>query len=571
MDAGGKTSVHFPDVPKLELDQLIDQLVDRAHGVQRAQGKLRSLLRAIETIGSDLTLETVLRNVVNAAVELTGAQYAALGVIGYDGLLEQFIHVGIDEETAKAIGALPTGRGLLGALISDPAPIRLSRIARDPHSSGFPPEHPPMTSFLGVPVHIRDEVFGNLYLAHDEQGTDFSDEDEQLVVALAQAAGAAVSNARLYAESQLQQRWLNASVDIGSQLLSTGGEDPLYTIGRHAMAVADADLVVLALLDRDAKNLVVEVAFGAGADDLIGSSFVLAETLAGRVIAENRPLLAVQGVVNAKLDSMLPGGVDLGPAMVLPLVADGRPSGVLSIVRQRESGAFRPSDLDMAASFANHATLALELANSRAVEQRMVLLEDRDRIARDLHDHVIQELFAVGLGLECVAAALGPDTELGQKVGSRVEDVDRTIRRIRTSIFGLHGPMASNGIGLRSSILEIVNEVTPALGFSPHVTFAGPFDLVVGEELADDVRAVVRESMTNVAKHAVATTASLDVTMTADQLIVTATDDGQGFVANGRASGTKNLSARAEKRSGSCDLSPVPAGGTVLTWKVPVR
>src|ERR1051325_2888835 len=212
--------LRFPDVPTLELDDLIDQLVDRAHGGERAQGRLRALLRAIETVTGDLALEVVLRNVVESACELAHAQYGALGVIGPDGGLEQFITVGVDDATAERIGPLPQGKGLLGALIPDPRPIRLRHMTDDSRSTGFPPNHPPMDSFLGVPIHVRDEVFGNLYLSNSERG-EFGPEDEELVIALALAAGTAVSNARLFDESQLQQRWLEASLEIGNQLLTT--------------------------------------------------------------------------------------------------------------------------------------------------------------------------------------------------------------------------------------------------------------------------------------------------------------------------------------------------------------
>ena len=234
MEAGPRASLHFPDVPKLELDELIDQLVERAEGVRRAQGRLRALLHAIETVTGDLSLEVVLRNIVQAACELAGARYGALGVIGPDGLLEQFIHHGMDEQTAAQIGSLPQGKGLLGALITDPQPIRLVHMDDDGRSAGFPLGHPPMDSFLGVPLRVRDEVFGNLYLTDSDKG-EFSAEDEELVVALALAAGTAISNARLYAESRLQQRWLNASVEIGARLLSAErrGPDPHHRAAGH--------------------------------------------------------------------------------------------------------------------------------------------------------------------------------------------------------------------------------------------------------------------------------------------------------------------------------------------------
>src|SRR4051794_25929275 len=495
------SGLRFPDIPKLELDDLIDQLVERAQGVKRAQGRLRALLRAIETVAGDLALEVVLRNVVEAACDLANARYGALGVIGHDGGLEQFIHVGIDDETAVRIGHLPQGKGLLGALITDPRPIRLRHMVDDDRSTGFPANHPPMDSFLGVPVHVRGDVYGNLYLADSAKG-QFSAEDEELVIALALAAGTAISNARLYHDSRVQQRWLEASVEIGAQLLSSAGEDPLRLIARRAIDIADADLVSLGLITPDGNAIIVEVAFGEHADELVGRRFPLAETLAGQVVAQNTPALLVDATVADGPPSHMSAVVDAGPIMVLPLRGTGQPRGVLSILRVRGRQAFSSNDLAMAAGFASHASVALELSDSRSAEQKLVLLEDRDRIAMDLHDHVIQELFAIGLSLEGVAAQISGQERLTGRVRQAVDDIDRTIRRIRTSIFELRGNIVTTSGGLRQRILEVSSELTTPLGFAPHVAFSGLVDMNVDEELTGDVVAVVRETLTNAAKHA---------------------------------------------------------------------
>jgi len=567
-------SLRFPDIPKLELDDLIDQLVERAQGVKRAQGRLRALLRAIETVAGDLALEVVLRNVVEAACDLANARYGALGVIGHDGGLEQFIHVGIDEVTAARIGNLPQGKGLLGALISDPRPIRLRHMIDDERSTGFPPNHPPMDSFLGVPIHVRGDVYGNLYLADSAKG-EFSAEDEELVIALALAAGTAISNARLYHDSRVQQRWLEASVEIGAQMLSAAGEDPLRLIARRAIDIADADLVSLGLITPDGGSVIVEVAFGDRSDELVGRRFALSATLAGRAIEQNTPILMVNASAGDNPPSHLSSVVDAGPIMVLPLRGTGQPRGVLSIVRVRGRQAFSSTDLAMAAGFAAHASVALELSDSRASEQKLVLLEDRDRIAMDLHDHVIQELFAIGLSLEGVAAQLGGPSSnverLAGRVRQSVEDIDRTIRRIRTSIFELRGNIVTSTGGLRQRILEVSSELTTPLGFAPHVAFAGLVDMNLDEELMGDVVAVVRETLTNAAKHAHATSVVVDVVLTTEDLTVTVSDNGVGATGATRSSGTSNLRTRAEKRGGSFDMAPGPSGGTVVKWKVRVK
>jgi signal transduction histidine kinase len=568
MEPDPHRGLSFPDIPKLELDELLDQLVDRAQGVKRAQGRLRALLRAIETVTGDLALEVVLRNAVEAACELAGARYGAIGVLGHDGGLEQFIHVGIDDETAVRIGALPQGKGLLGALISDPRAIRLRHMSDDDRSTGFPPHHPPMDSFLGMPIRVRGEVYGNLYLADSSKG-QFSAEDEELVSALALAAGTAVSNARLYQESRLQQRWLSASVEIGSQLLAASGEDPLQMIARRAIDIADADLVSLGLLTPDGASLVVEVAYGMASEGLVGQRFDLAATLAGRAVEERQPLLMSAGD-NPDRPSHLASVIDAGPTMVLPLQGTQDVRGVLNLIRLRGRRPFSAHDLAMAAGFANHASVALELADSRSAEQKVVLLEDRERIARDLHDHVIQELFAIGLSLESVAALLGPNVEVAQRIQQRVEDIDRTIRRIRTSIFALRGPLNLAADGLRQRILEIAGDLTPALGFPPHISFAGLVDLGVSAEMADDAAAVIREALTNVAKHAHATSTTVDLGVAAREVSLTVSDNGIGIGQPTRSSGVANLKARAEKYGGTCEVAPGHAGGTTVTWKAPI-
>jgi signal transduction histidine kinase len=558
--------LRFPDVPKLELDELIDQLVDRAQDVKRAQGRLRSLLRAIETVTGDLALEAVLRNVVESACELARAKYGALGVIGADGGLEQFIHLGIDDETADRIGALPQGKGLLGALITDPRPIRLEHMRDDARSTGFPSNHPPMDSFLGVPIHVRDEIYGNLYLADSERGA-FNHEDEELVIALALAAGTAISNARLYQESRLQQRWLEASVEIGSQLLTSSGEDPLRMVARRAIDIADADLVSVCLTVPDGSAFVVEEAFGTRADELIGRRFPIAGSLTGMVLADGQPML-IANVSDADVPhTYLSLVMEAGPAMVLPLQATGAPRGVLSLCRRRGRRTFTARDLAMAGGFATHASVALELADSRVAEQRLVLLEDRDRIAMDLHDHVIQELFAIGLSLEGTAAQLG-DAPLAQRIRQRVEDIDRTIRRIRTSIFELRGTLAAGPDGPRQRVLEVASDLTPALGFTPHVAFSGLLDVRMDDELLEDMIACVRETLTNIAKHARARSAVVDVSHVGNDLTITVTDDGVGLGDTTRSSGTANLRARAEKWHGSFELAPGASGGTTAKWAV---
>lgn len=572
-DENAGYDLHFPDVPKLELDQLIDQLVGRAEGVRRAQGRLRSLLRAIQSVSGDLSLERILRRIVESACELVGARYGALGVIGSDRQLEQFIYVGIDSALAAMIGDLPEGKGLLGALISDPRPIRLERMDQDPRSVGLPPNHPPMESFLGVPIRVRDEVYGNLYLADSSSGK-FSSEDEELIGALASAAGTAISNARLYRESQQQQRWSEASAEVQAQLLSTSGEDPLRTIARQAIDISGSDLVTVGLVSPADDTVMIEVAFGAGADDLLGRRFPLGETIASRVIESGEPLL-LENALSAGPQPMvqLASILDAGPIIVVPLRDDERSRGVLTLVRRRGRGGFTEADLRMAAGFAAHASVALQLADAREFAEQMIMLEERDRIARDLHDHVIQELFAIGLGLEGIAGHLHGSPEVARRIIGKVDEIDRAIRMIRSSIFALHGGLTPTpDAGLRNRVLEVASDVAPLLGFVPAVSFAGLVDTSVDASLVEDVVACVRESLTNVSRHAHASSAAVDIALAGGQLTVQVIDDGIGMpIQPARRSGIANLATRAEKHGGSLMIDGRDGGGTLLEWRVSLQ
>jgi signal transduction histidine kinase len=565
----------FADGPKLELDELLNQLIERAHDVVFVQGRLRALLRANQAIVGNLTLPVLLRRIVQAACELAHARYGALGVIDAAGGLEQFVHVGVDEDTEARIGYLPEGKGLLGALILDPRPIRLAVMASDPRSVGFPAGHPPMTSFLGVPVRVRDEAFANLYLTECESG-EFSAEDEELVCALATAAGVAIENARLYEQARRRQDWLQASTEVTRQLLSAEGEDPLRLIARQARQIADADVVTVVLPAAGGERLIVEVAAGEGADELTALTSPIENTLVGVALDSGRPVLVGDIDENQRDMVHLSEVVPVGPVMVLPLGGSQRVRGAMVIGRLRGRHRFAEADLEMATIFANHAAVALELADARADQQHMMLLEDHDRIARDLHDHVIQRLFAAGLSVQSVASGL-PADEPAARLTRVVSDIDETIRQIRTSIFQLHGPLGPETGTVRTRVLAVAGEVSPLLGFEPQVRFTGPIDAVVPEPIVDDLVAVLREALTNAARHAHASRVEVDVAATTTELSLEVTDDGVGISDTHRRSGLANLRQRAEQHGGSLILAkglpknthPIQEG-TRLRWTTPL-
>jgi signal transduction histidine kinase len=559
----------FPDLPRLELDQLLGQLVERAHEVIATQGRLRGLLRANQMISGDLALPVLLRHIVDAAGELVGARYAALGVNARAGGLAEFVHTGMAPEVVDAIGRLPQGKGLLGAIIEEPMPIRVRRISDHARSSGFPVGHPPMDSFLGVPIRVRGEVFGNLYLCESTSG-DFSAEDEELVTALAATAGVAIANARLHDVAHVRQEWLRASATITRRLLSDEPSDPLQLVIELARDVAQADLLAVALPTDDGNALFVKVAVGTDADRVVGVTIPVIGSLCGRVLTTGQPLRDSWPKQKPELHTVVSGESALDPVLVVPLVGSRQVNGVLIAARLRDRAAFTDDDLDMVSGFANQASLALELTDARAEQQRSALTDDRNRIAADLHDHVIQRLFAAGLTLQSLTRTDGIGTVANARIVDTIGNLDDTISQIRTTIFQLHRDTgAVESADLRGRVLDVVAEVAPALGFTPSVRLAGPLQTTVPAGLADDLVAVLQEALSNIARHAQAGSAHVDITVNT-QLVVIVLDDGIGIQPTTRRSGLANLQTRAERHRGTLTITENVPTGTRLTWSVAI-
>ncbi|WP_110241571.1 GAF domain-containing protein [Nocardioides gilvus] len=560
--------VHHTEGPRLQSDALRSRLVEQAQDGLGAQGKVRSLLRANRSIVGDLNLTSVLERIVVVACHLVDAPYGALGVIAADGTgVQDFIHSGIDEETVRRIGHLPQGRGLLGALIDDPRPIRLRVIGDDPRSVGFPPGHPEMKGFLGVPIRVRGEIFGNLYLASPREG-NFTPEDEELVLSLAATAGVAIENARLYEESVQRQEWLEATTDMTRRVLVASGEQALRTIGQRVAELAVADLVAVVLPAQE-DLLGVAVAVGLDAERLAHFNYQLAGTVAEKVLRTGQPEVFEDaarhhgdGLSRVVIGDVVP----LGPVMVLPMAGGEAVSGVLVVGRRPGAHPFAEAEVAMATNFAHHGSVALELAEARREAQRSLILEDRARIARDLHDQVIQQLFAAGMSLQGAAAkAEGGVSDL---ISDVVDQLDDAIRQIRTYIFHLRTEPGSS-VGLRGQLLEVCASFAPSLGYLPRLQFIGPVDSATDERLSDDVCAVVRESLSNVARHAEASTALVVARVRGDRLEVSVQDDGKGIGTPERRSGLHNLEQRARARSGTYTVQPGEGNGTRVTWSVP--
>ena len=566
-----------PDLlPQLRLDELLAELQGRLQAVLDTRDRMRGLLEAVIAISSGLDLESTLRRIVETAVELVDATYGALGVIGSGGRLAEFIPVGLTEEQIGHIDHWPEGHGLLGLLIKDPRPLRLPRISGHAESSGFPAGHPPMRSFLGVPVRVRDEVFGNLYLTNKRGAEEFSEDDEAILRALGAAAGVAVENARLYQAARRSQRWMQASAEVTTSLLS--GADPgkvLARITAQARELSDADLAVLALPDEESRCLVVTYADGDGEQAMRGLALPAGQSLSGQVLASGDPATSADFAGDERAAVAARAAMShIGPAVIFPLGAPGSRRGVLTIGRQHGREPFPQAEASFAASFAAQAGVALELAASRAEAERLSVYEDRDRIARDLHDLVIQRLYATGMSLQGTMPMLGRP-EVTARVSRAVDDMDQTIKEIRGAIFALQARDSGGPSDPRSDIVRLVEEATAALGFAPSLRLGAGLRTLGSEELTEQVLAVLREALSNMARHAGASRADVTVDVGQDGMLsVTVTDDGAGIPAEGRRSGLRNLAERAARLGGELRLGPAEAGaprpGTRLEWRVPV-
>jgi signal transduction histidine kinase len=559
-------------LPQLRLDDLLVELQTRLQAVLATRDRMHGLLEAVIAIGSGLELEAMLRRIVEAAVDLVDARYGALGVIGEEQRLVEFIPVGLDAGEIERIHHWPEGRGLLGLLIKDPHPLRLSDIGTHPESSGFPEGHPAMGSFLGVPVRVRDRVFGNLYLTEKRGGGGFTEDDEAVLTALGAAAGVAVENARLYEEARRQQSWLRASSELTISLLS--GASPakvLDDLTRQALELSGADLVTLALPDEDGRRLTLEYAAGEGADEACGLVVPAGQSLSGQVLASGEPITVENFATDPRTADItrLPMG-HIGPAMLFPLGTPGHVRGVLTVGRSQGRPPIQQGAASVVAAFAAQAAVALELADHRADAEQLTVFEDRDRIARDLHDLVIQRLYATGMSLEGTMPMIAR-REVADRVRNAVDAMDDTIRDIRGTIFQLQSRGPVSAPRLRADIVALADEMAEMLGFAPALRLGSGLDSPGSAELSDQVLAVLREALSNAARHSGAT--RVDVTVDTDaagMLTVLVRDNGRGIGDTGRRSGLANMADRAEHLGGGLRLAGAEGGGTELEWRVPV-
>ncbi|MBG0740646.1 GAF domain-containing protein [Paeniglutamicibacter antarcticus] len=536
------------------------------------QERMQGLMAAVVSIGVELDLASVLKQIVESACTLLHAGFGALGVIGEEGGLSHFITVGIDPELAARIGPLPTGHGVLGLLIREPRPIRLPDLRNHPASYGFPEHHPPMRTFLGVPVRVRDTVFGNLYLTEKENGELFTTEDEDLAVALATAAGVAIENAKLFDDSLLRSRWLEACMDVAGRAMGSGstmssgragGESGPDLVAARAREVSGADMVLIAVPSDDGGPSYIAAAAGDGAGAFRGRPLELDAAVVRRVLKSGGPVaLTAAELMGAGQ------GKAYGPALAVALGSSDMAHGVLIFLRSPGAGNYSAAFLDMAGLYAAQAALALELVRTNRLREQLVVLTDRDRIAKDLHDVVIQRLFAAGLSVQSLGRLTDNPTAV-QRIHAVTGELDATIRDLRDTIYSLQ-ESAGNVELLSSRILRSVRNATRELPFAPRLYLAGPVDTAIDDVTSAHLLAVLSEGVSNAVRHSGAETIEVTIAVADGRASLLVDDDGTGFGAPAHRSGLANMDHRARELKGSLSVESAPGNGTRLCWSVPL-
>ncbi|MFC9702590.1 GAF domain-containing sensor histidine kinase [Streptomyces sp. NPDC056943] len=539
--------------------------------------RVPQLLEAMRSVGTGLELHSTLDRICETAAELADARYAAIGVVDDEGDgLSDFVTFGVGDDVAKRIGHLPDGHaGLLGALIRDPQTIRLADLATDPRSAGFPPGHPPMRSFLGVPIRVQGEIFGNLYLAEKNGGGEFNDYDVHMVRVLATEAGIAIGNARLYEAARQRERWIDGSVAVTTALLSGGdADDALTVVAEQARRLADADAGIV-LLPAEEGGLEIVAVSSPRATKSLGV-VIPPESAVVEQLLEGEAVFVADASTDPRMISRLTSAY--GPSMMLPLQSGGRVLGALATPRVRGARPFTETERTLATQFASQAALALMMADAQRDRERLAVYEDRDRIARDLHDLVIQRLFATGMMLESAQRkSIVPAVREG--VGKAVDELDVTIQEIRTAIFALQQGPAEAPSGLRTRVLREINMAAVPLGFKPAHRFLGVIDSAVGELTGKNLIAALREALSNAFRHAEAGRIEVvvDATVTLPDgsagVRLSVADDGIGIPEGGRRSGLRNLARRAESLGGASWCGPglgEDGGGTTVVWEAPL-
>ncbi|MHB8394901.1 MAG: sensor histidine kinase [Candidatus Dormibacteria bacterium] len=545
--------------------------VDSNQSARRSHTQQEAMVEAGMLLASELALPRVLQRLVELATQFTGARYGALGVLAGDGSIGEFITVGLSDSERQAIGDPPKGRGVLGLLIKDPAPLRVDRIQEHPESVGFPPHHPRMTSFLGAPVRAQGRVFGNLYLTEKVGGGSFDAADEQLLTTLAGQAGVAIANSQSFEELRQRERWLQALHAINSAMLSGGSTEALHAaIVKVAREMTDSVLsAVVRPRDGDPRRLWVTAVDGRGAHRLEHLELPASGTASHAVMRSGRPRLLETG--SAQAAWFAKAGVDIGPLMVVPLTVRQRTEGTILIARGLGASSFRQEDLSLVDSFASQAALAIDYLQIQEQLQHLAVLQERQRIARDIHDDPVQAVIYLARRLEFLAAA----PELTGLAARQLEQV-------RSLAVAVADGLRQLTEGLRSETLE-------EHGIGPALTelgqrFEGRSGVRVEVRTTGDVTRwpealergwlrIAQEAISNVERHAGASRVGIRVDQREGRLRMAIQDDGVGFRARkGRAPqeglGMLGMRERAQLLGGSLWVRSRPGRGTLVVVRV---
>ena len=551
-----------------KVEDLLKDFVSHGGELLQSRERMAGLLEAVVALAEDLSLDAVLERVVQSACHLLRARYGALGVMGDNHALSHFITVGVDGRTADKIGVLPTGKGVLGLLVTDPRPLRLHDLGQHPESVGFPSHHPPMKSFLGVPVRVRDTVFGILYLTERDGGGDFSDADEELAIALAAAAGVAIENAKLYDDARRRARWLEACMDVSGLMLgsdrdySSGGLDP---IAARALQESESALALIVAPAVRGPGYIVAGAAGERAKDFTGKSLCLDSPELQDVLSGGEPVMFDHAA--GVFDGIEHPCGGLGPLLAVALSTQGAHHGLLLLARNPESLRYARTDIEMGAVFGSHVALALELARVHRLREELLVFTDRDRIARDLHDLVIQRLFAAGLSVQSLTR-FTKDELATERIRNITGELDEAIRSLRDTIYSLRSSSGETEL-LSGRIRRVTRRSAKSMAFTPRLTLTGPVDAVTPDK-ADNVVAVVSEGLSNAIRHSGADAISVSVAVIKGQVTVVITDNGSGFDDRQERNGLANLEDRARMLDGQCTITTALDAGTSVEWSVPL-
>jgi signal transduction histidine kinase len=536
--------------------------------------RLKGLIEAGIALGSELSLDALLQKLVETAASLTGARYAALGVIDERGsALERFIFTGIEREQAEAIGELPRGRGILGVLIHDAAPLRLENLGDDARSVGFPPHHPPMRTFLGVPILLRGRAYGNLYLTEKKEGP-FTAEDQELVETLASQAAVAIENARLYESATRWSQQLEALNEVGIALAAEI-ELPrlLALIARRLRELIGASLVMIALPAPDG-TLRIEAADGEGADGILGLQLEWAGSKSGRVLERKRGERVDRLHDDPEIDQAAARRLNVHTGLFVPLIAGDRAIGVV-IAHDKEGvdPRFSEDDLRLAETFAARAAVAVDLSARVASDALRRVVEaqelERRRLARELHDQTGQELTSVLLGLKGIEEA-GGDEERAEALRAVREQVVETLHDVRRLAVELR-PKALDDFGLVPALERLVEN------FAEQTGMRVDFEPQLADRLPADVETalyrIVQEALTNVVKHAQARAVSIVLAQSGGTVAAVIEDDGRGFTPDAGADGLGlvGMRERLALLGGKLKIESSAVAGTTIVAEVPLR